>query len=84
MLRQFDICGASGAQANCVVVLQHGHLLDQKTCIVAPLLRPDLYLKAGKLHPVIEVNEIAYVAAIELMSSVPRLSLKSPIANVLS
>jgi toxin CcdB len=83
MLQQFDICRVSGAQAEFAVVLQHSYLLDQATCIVAPMLRSDIYKKAGKLHPIVDLNDTSYVVAMELLSSVPRRSLTPRVGTAL-
>ncbi|MGL5117523.1 MAG: CcdB family protein [Beijerinckiaceae bacterium] len=75
MLRQFDICEIKGGKTRYAVILQNSYLLDQQTCVVAPLLHSDVYRSAGKLHPTINLDGKPYVIAVELMAAVPRKAL---------
>lgn len=86
-MKRYDVCPvvsvtASLRRSRLVVVLQHEHLSDLATIVVAPLYpASELPLVSGVRVP-IDVDGKSYVAAVDRLASLPTEQLKRPTANL--
>jgi toxin CcdB len=81
-MAQFDICRMK-AGGSLVVWLQHDLFSDQKTTIVAPLLRiADQVKPAGKTNPTLKLNGEIYIIAMQGMAAVQVSELSEPVWRV--
>lgn len=75
-MEQFDLCRIrSEGVVRLVLILQHDWLLEQKTIVVAPVLRTSDYKPVSKLHPVFEFEGLSHLVALDLIMTVQRASL---------
>ena len=85
-MKRFDVCPASGSgvagRGRLVVVLQHEHLSQLGNVVAAPLFAHGELEAIDRLRPVVVVDAHRYVAAVDLLASLPTRQLGSPVANL--
>jgi toxin CcdB len=85
-MKRFDVCPASGAgvagRGRLVVVLQHEHLSDLGTLVVAPLFASTAPESIQRLRPLVHVGDRDYVVAIDRLASLPARQLGAAVANL--
>ncbi len=65
-----------------VVVLQHDHLADLASVIVAPLMRAQARMPIARLMPTVTIDGEEFVIVAPDMGAVSRRLLKEPVANL--
>jgi toxin CcdB len=85
-MKRFDVCPATGAgvvgRGRLVVVLQHEHLGDLATLVVAPLFASTALESIARLRPLVRVSDRGYVVAVDRLASLPARQLAAPVANL--
>lgn len=86
MHRQFDICRNPNKQsrkyAPYLIVLQSDMIETRSTCVVAPLVKRDMFQGAEKLNPVVHVEEKSYLISTAELAGVPRKAIGTVVCNV--
>jgi len=85
-MAQFDVCRVSGLRDGSAVdlalILQNDILDDTSTRVVAPVIEVDRRRQTTKTAPIIEIDGVHYMIAMNLVMTVPRRNLGRPIANL--
>ena len=86
MHRQFDICVNPNKQSRktvtYLIVLQSDMIETRSTCVVAPLVRPDMFQGAEKLNPVIHVEDQPFLISTAELAGIPRKAIGAVVCNV--
>lgn len=84
-MKRFDICPARGTgikgKERLVIVLQHDHLADLATTIVAPLYPVRELPTLKGIRPLISVGRRRFVIAIDRLVSIPKTQLAASVAT---
>jgi toxin CcdB len=85
-MKRFDVCPASGTgivgRGRLVVILQHEHLSELASQVVAPLFIQGELEAIRRLRPLVEVAGRSYVVAVDRLASLPIRQLGLPVANL--
>lgn len=85
-MKQYDVCpikvGRTKTDARLVVVLQHTHLSDLGTVLVAPLYQNSQLPAIKQLRPQVRVGRRSYVVAVDRMAAVPTKLLGDAVSNL--
>lgn len=85
-MKRFDVCRTGGdgvaGRGRLVVILQHEHMSDLATLVVAPLFPEGDLPAASHVRVLVEIERKRYVAAVDRLAAMPKAQLRSPIANL--
>lgn len=85
-MKRFDVCRTGGnglaGRGRLAVILQHEHLSDLATVVVAPLFPEGDLPVASRVRVLVDVQRKRYVAAVDRLAAMPKAQLRSPIANL--
>lgn len=85
-MKRFDVCPAGGpgvaGRERLVVVLQHEHLNQLATRVVAPLFGKEEIEAIERLRPLVLVSRKRYIVAVDRLASLPVRQLGAPTANI--
>jgi toxin CcdB len=85
-MKRFDVCPALGSgvvgRGRLVIVLQHDHLSDLGTFVVAPLFVSAALESIQRLRPLVRVGDRDYVVAVDRLASLPARQLGAAVANL--
>ena len=79
---QFDVCPTGSGGRQLVIVLQHAHLSDLTTVVVAPLYTKAELPPFAHLRPIVRVGRKEYVMAVDRLFAVPAKTLGVPVGNL--
>lgn len=85
-MKQFDVCRAKGARVEgrgrLVVILQHGHLADLGSVVVAPLFEMGEIAHIRRLRPIVEIAGKKYLVMIDRLAALSSGQLGVTAANL--
>jgi mRNA-degrading endonuclease toxin of MazEF toxin-antitoxin module len=71
-----------GAKPRTVLVLQHEHLFDIDTVVVAPLYEPASLSFISRVRVKTRIGRKSFVIAVDRLAALPRAQLSRPSANL--
>lgn len=85
-MKRFDVCPATGSgvsgRSRLVVVLQHEHMSDLATVVIAPMFTEDELAPIERLRPQVRVARKSYIIAVDRLASLPARQLGTAVANL--
>ncbi|MEQ1717995.1 MAG: CcdB family protein [Hyphomicrobium sp.] len=84
-MKRFDICPARGTgvrgRERLVIILQHEHLSDLATTVVAPLYSVRELPALNGLRPILTLGRKKFVIAIDRLVSIPKSQLATSVGS---
>jgi mRNA-degrading endonuclease toxin of MazEF toxin-antitoxin module len=85
-MKQYDVCPLKAASpksdARLVVVLQHAHMNDLATVLVAPLYLASELPAIKRLRPEVRLGRRNYVVAVDRLAAVPTKQIGGSVASL--